>query len=126
MTALTEQDVLKGREVFSPLSQEQRENLVRLLHALNELQALWGSDFTITSGYRPASINSGVGGAKKSSHLNCQAADIKDTDGLIGQWLEKNVDILENLGLYLEKPSYTKGWCHVQIRPTKNRVFIPY
>lgn len=126
MTALTERDVLKGREVFAPLNQEQRENLVKLLHALNELQELWGSAFTITSGYRPASVNSTVGGAKKSAHLNCQAADIRDINGTIGHWLKKNVDILEELELYLEEPSYTKGWCHVQIRPTKNRVFIPY
>lgn len=126
MKKITREAYLKGRDKSSPLTREQEQNLETLLEKLNQLQELWGDEFVVTSGYRPPLINSGVGGAKKSAHITCQAADLSDPSGLIGKWLEKNVDVLEDCGLYLEDPSYTQGWCHVQTRPTSRRIFLPY
>lgn len=118
-------ECLKGREVQNPLSEEQEANLLRLLEAINSLREAYGKPMNISSLYRPAAINKAVGGSKKSAHLECLACDFVDTTGEIDDFCLDNIKLLESLGLYLEDINSTPGWCHVQIRPTKNRVFIP-
>jgi hypothetical protein len=123
---LENKDILKGREKAAPLTPDMEDNLLELLSALNELQNIWPEQFIVTSGYRPAAINQQVGGSKKSAHLMCQAADILDTDQYLSHFLLRNPQYLEANGLYMEHPDYTKTWCHLQIRPTRNRIFKPY
>lgn len=62
-----------------------------------------------------------------SCHLSGEAVDISDPDGKLAIWLKKNEKKLETLGLYVEDPAYTKGWCHLQKRAPKSgkRFFIP-
>lgn len=79
----------------------------------------------VSSGYRPGRFNKAAGGASRSSHMTCEAVDFKDADGSLAKWCLANLTVLKDAGLYLENPTKTVGWLHVQIRPTKNRVFNP-
>lgn len=123
---ITESEYLKGREKASPLSEAMRLNMRTLLSRVNQLRRHWGEPMTVTSGYRPPAINTGIG-KKKSPHLTCEAVDIYDPDKRLASWLLDNLELLEDLGLYLEDPDYTPNWTHLQIRApgSGKRVFIP-
>ena len=45
--------------------------------------------------------------ATKSSHILGLAVDIKDVDGKLWQWCIANLQLLKDLGLYLEDKRYT-------------------
>jgi len=83
----------------------------------------------VSSGWRPPAINSVVpGAAVRSKHLTCQAIDLYDPDGALDDWCLDVADkVLRDLGLWLEHPAATKGWCHVQCMPPRSarRVFYP-
>jgi hypothetical protein len=84
----------------------------------------------VRSGWRPPSVNAITpGAAPNSKHMTGQAIDIEDPDGDLDEWLmtKDGLDTLVHLGLWLEHPSATKGWTHVQTIPPKslNRVFYP-
>lgn len=87
----------------------------------------------VTSGWRPADINSATpGAAMRSKHITCQAIDLFDPDGDLDDWLLAEAEapdggVLGDLGLWLEHPAATKGWAHVQIVPpgSRRRVFYP-
>lgn len=82
----------------------------------------------ISSGWRPPQINSQVkNAAVRSKHMTGQACDLYDPDGLIDDWLADNLQALGELGIWVEHPSATKGWAHVQIVPPASgkRVFFP-
>lgn len=122
---ITRDAVLKGRDKAAPLTTEQESNLENLLRCVNALQEYWGREFIITSGYRPAATNTAIGGAKGSAHLSCQAVDISDPHQTLSAWLNGAPNYLVACGLYMESPTSTPTWCHVQIRPTHNRIFNP-
>jgi len=88
----------------------------------------------VNSGYRPPEFNATVpGAALRSKHMRGLAIDIFDPEGEIDNWLLSQQDaggeipLLSDIGLWLEHPSATKGWCHVQCVPpgSKRRVFYP-
>ena len=82
----------------------------------------------VNSGWRPAAINAATrGAALRSKHMTGEAIDIADPEGDLDQWCLDNQEVLKGIGLWLEHPSATKGWCHVQIVPPRslNRVFYP-
>lgn len=126
---VTEDAYLKGRHIKNPLNGQQIANMGILIERINAL--LMEPDcpgfFGVSSGYRPASINSAVGGALKSAHLSCEAIDLADPVGVIDKWLVQNPELLLKYDLYLESPTKTAGWCHLQTRRTKsgNRIFLP-
>jgi hypothetical protein len=132
MSQLTIEQYLMGRDVADPIDEEQRLNALHLLSRVNELLEQFYSENphvakrTITSGYRPSSINAKVGGAKKSKHMLCAAVDLSDSDRKLSEWL-KNTDILVKYDLYMEDKASTPTWVHLQIIPpgSKNRVFKP-
>lgn len=75
----------------------------------------------ISSGWRPPQINNQVkNAAVRSKHMTAQACDLYDPDGVIDDWLMDNLANMPDLGLYMEHPSATKGWSHVQIVPPKS------
>lgn len=121
----TREEYTKGRDKEVPLSKEQEDNLDKLLKVMDQFREAYGKSLRVSSGYRPSSINASVGGAKKSSHIMCLAVDFVDTDGSIDKFCMDNLELLEKLGLYLESPDYTPRWCHLQLKPTRNRVFKP-
>jgi len=67
-------------------------------------------------------------GASKSSHKEGRGIDIFDPhDGDLDEWCMNNPEQLTMLGLYMEHPAATKGWCHLTTRAPKSgkRVFYP-
>jgi hypothetical protein len=83
----------------------------------------------VTSGWRPKSVNAKVSPAFNSKHITAQAIDIADGSEALDTWAmtKEGLETLEEAGLYLEHPSKTEGWCHVQIVPpgSRKRVFYP-
>lgn len=120
---ITRDEVLKGHDKEYPLDEVLETNLRALLNAANTLRIAYGKPMIINSGYRPAPYNKSIGGAPNSAHITCQAIDIKDEDGAVKAWLSE--DRLVEFGLWMEDASATPSWCHIQVRPAKNRVFKP-
>lgn len=84
----------------------------------------------VSSGWRPATVNAATpGAAPNSKHMTGQAIDLYDPEGEVDEWLmtPDGQRALEDIGLWLEHPSATKGWAHVQTIPprSRNRVFYP-
>lgn len=121
-----------GRDKLAPLTDDIKEHALILIARVNLLLTTYAPELKahyigISSGWRPDVINAKVpGAAKASAHKTGEAVDLKDPNRVIAQFLFNRPDILEKAGLYLEHPDYTKGWAHLQTRPTKRRVFIPY
>lgn len=133
-TLISEKEYLMGRDKEWPINETVADNMKVLLARVHllilvhkpELKPLFNG---ITSGYRPAAFNKTVkGAASKSAHITCEAVDLRDDDGSIARILRADESVLKKAGLFMEHPSYTKGWVHLQTRPTKSNkpVFIPY
>jgi hypothetical protein len=85
-------------------------------------------DWVVSSGYRPPQINASTpGAAKHSLHMVCKAIDLEDAHGTVDDWCMHHLILLDQEGLWLEHPSATKGWCHLQSQPPRSgkRVFYP-
>jgi hypothetical protein len=92
---------------------------------VTELLIVYGERPPITSGYRTPAANRAAGGASKSAHLEGRAVDLADPKGALGRWCMNHLYLLEEHGLWMEDPTVTKTWCHLQSREAKNRVFKP-
>ena len=114
-----------GRDKQFPLDVFQAQNMADLLSRVNHLISALKIDPRVSSGYRPASLNKTIGGAKMSTHTVCAGIDLHDYDGKLGTMLRRNVKILEEYGLFLENPDFTKGWVHLDTKKRNNRVFNP-
>lgn len=79
----------------------------------------------ISSGYRTPAANKAAGGATKSAHLEGRACDFVDLDGEFSKWCLGHLELLERHGLWMESPTKTKGWVHLQSREARSRVFMP-
>jgi len=115
-------------DVDGELTEEMRAKAYRTVTRANELLEAFGEERAIASGWRPKAVNAVVPNAAKfSRHMTCEAIDLADPDGDLDNWCMNNTLNLQRLGLFLEHPSMTKGWCHVQIIAPKsgNRVFYP-
>lgn len=126
---ITVNDYWMGRDetYASELTDAIRRNAATTVALVNELELASGMYLAVSSGWRPAAINAAVGGATHSNHTTACACDVHDPEGKLDQWCLDNLEVLERLGLWLESPKHTPGWCHVQTVPPKsgNRVFIP-
>lgn len=139
---LTVTDYWMGRDVAHALSlsTQIRANAARTVEIVNKLLVLAKTagvglevnprtGTILSSGWRPPAVNATTpGAAPRSKHLLALAADIYDPDGDLDEWCLANADtVLKDLGLWMEHPAATKGWCHVQTVPpgSKRRVFYP-
>ena len=124
---ISRREYLMGRELEQPLTPLMEDNLLRLLGCVNMLRVIYGIPMIVNSGYRPPKVNKIVGGAKNSTHMTCEGIDIQDRDGKLARFCLDHLDVLISCGLYMENPSYTKGWVHLQTRRPKsgNIVFNP-
>lgn len=110
------------------LTRELRGNARDTVQRVNRLLRHAGIAATVSSGWRPAAINTAVpGAAPGSKHISCMAIDLNDRDGTLDAWCMANLAVLEELGLWLEHPVATPGWCHLQTCPPRSgkRVFEP-
>lgn len=125
--AISKNEILMGREIAFPLDKEQEKNLDILLEKMNKIRDEYGKSMSVSSGYRPAALNSGIAGAaKKSSHTLCMACDIRDIDGSVRKWVLQNLKLIKELGLWIEDFRWTPTWVHFQIRPASKRIFLAY
>lgn len=134
-------DYLMGREELYPaeLTPEIKANAEKTVSLVNALLAVLQAEnvplekhpqtqSVIASGWRPPQINGQVkGAAVRSKHMTGEACDLYDPEGAIDDYLIDHPEPLIALGLYLEHPSATKNWSHVQIIPPRSgkRVFHP-
>ena len=131
---ITKEEILMGRIKYEDLSNEHKDNLNKLVTALNIIRNSYGKIMIVSSGYRSPAQNAALANsAKKSLHMSCMACDFKDIDGKLDQWCLENQDILESAGLWQENPVNTGTWCHLDISTSRNtaikrehkRVFNP-
>lgn len=127
---ITLDDYYMGRDkqYREELTGELCGNAAVVVDRVNRLLARAGLSRPVSSGWRPRAVNATVPGASPlSKHLTCQAIDIDDEDDALDVWCMANLDVLEELGLWLEHPDATPGWCHLQTVPPRsgNRVFDP-
>lgn len=136
-TMITLDDYFWGQH--EPVSNEINSNVLILLDKVNALIRIArrdGVDFDesprtrscVTSGWRSPKHNASLwNAAPKSKHMTGQAIDLYDPEGEIDDWCINNKHELAAVGLYMEHPSATKGWCHLQSVPpkSKRRVFYP-
>lgn len=135
---ITIKDYLMGRDernFLHPEVKKSAENTVLVVNRLLSyfpgygvvLEAHPSTKTVISSGWRPAELNAWTpGAAPKSKHITGCACDIYDPDGAIDDFLMDNNWLLKELGLFMEHPSATKGWCHVQTVPPKSGKLIFY
>lgn len=109
------------------LTDDIQANAAIICDRANQLLSEFGQDRGLRSGWRPAAINNGAGGAPHSKHMTGQAVDIDDNDGSLDEWCKDNVPVLERIGLWLEIDTATPTWTHVQCVPpgSGHRFFIP-
>lgn len=129
--AITKDELLMGRDKSYPkeYTKEISDNLDRLLAAMNQVRAAYGSPMKVTSGWRPAAINGAIpNAAKRSNHMMGLAVDISDRDGKLRQWVLDNLALMQKLGIYVEDFRWTATWVHFQVIPTRSgkRIFLPY
>lgn len=120
----------RDRQYPGELNEEIQENAELTVTRANELLARAGrSDINKpTSGWRPRAINNATANAAaRSLHLTGQAVDLPDRDRTLASWCVDNLDVLKEIGLWLEDPRWTPSWVHVQTVPPKSGklVFIP-
>lgn len=119
-----------GRNIQFPkeYTAEVSDNLDKLLSMINKVRKAYNKPMTVSSGWRPAGINSATkGAAKRSNHLLGLAVDIADPDGKLATWTIQNIALIASFGLFIEDIRYTKNWVHYQCVPPASgkRVFIP-
>lgn len=112
------------------LTQEVKNNAEALLTKINTLlEDLGIKDPTVSSGFRPSSVNSKIpNAAKRSAHMSGNACDIFDPENKIGKIIRKNKEMLATNGLMMEQIESTPSWCHLDQVVRKARAsneFIP-
>lgn len=131
---ITLDDYFMGRDKQYPVTDQLRQNAQILLERVNCLVSMYYAELPsvprlmVSSGYRPAQINSKVpGAATRSNHIVCQAVDLHDPGDLFDDWCLATLHLLEEYDLWLEHPDSTPMWCHLQSVPPKSgrRVFKP-
>lgn len=119
-------------EPFGPPPDDIRDRALILLARVNallgDIPLADAQDPEITSGWRPAYYNRTIpNAAKNSKHITGEAVDIADADGVLDDYLLDHPELLERHGLWMEHPSATKGWVHLQSvpPPSGRRAFYP-
>lgn len=119
-------DRLNSRE----LSNEFKANANKLVKVINAFLIEAGVDGAeVSSGFRPSAVNKALSNAAKASlHMSCLAVDLADPNGEIYKKCD-NRELLKKHGLFIEDQGSTKGWCHLDMSPTRpdrpSRKFIP-
>lgn len=127
---ITLSDYYMGRDLLYPdeLDPEKCANARLTVSRANAMLACAGLVRVVNSGWRPRQINARIPSASaRSKHMSCQAIDLADDDGCLDRWCMDNLRVLARIGLWLEHPRATPGWCHVQVVApgSGRRVFMP-
>lgn len=125
-------EILKGTD-YNKLDTEIQNNLMDLLEALNKFRAEYKRAMNVTSGLRTKQDQIRIYNAKgitdeskipmNSPHISGEAADFADKDGKLKAFAiecDKNGK-LKQWGLWMEDPSVTISWIHLDIRNRGDR-----
>lgn len=130
---ISRSEILKGK--ICP--EELEDNLTDLLVKINKIRDAYGEPMTVTSGLRSKKDQIRIYGEKgitdinkipmKSKHFFCQAIDISDPERKLQKWVNENITLVEEIGLWMESFDSTPNWCHFQTVAPKsgNRFFKP-
>ena len=125
---LTASGTYPERAKDKDLTPELLGNAKQLLEKVNKLLSeLNIGDVKVSSGYRPAAVNAGIGNAaKKSLHMQCKAIDIIDNSNQdLGKLIASKPELLRKYELFIESLDSTKGkntnWCHLDIGVRSDR-----
>lgn len=129
-------DHLYAGELNAPIIENARELLgrVNLLLTWAHKDGVWpGTDETtgtpVAGGWRPVAVNDRTrNAAKGSTHKDGRGIDIQDTpDRSFARWCLRNLELLAEVGLWMEDPQWTPDWVHLQSVPPRSgrRVYIP-
>lgn len=126
------------------LDTERERNFHRHYYAVNEFRHAYGQPMVVTSGVRSVEDQVAIYFDKNrkrasvglppitppmgSAHIVGAATDFSDPSQRIYAFAAANIELLEQLGLWLEDATYTPGWVHMQSVPPKSqkRFFIPW
>lgn len=125
---ITKEEYLMGRIKEEDLPDEYKKNMEELLDKINKLLALYKKPVTLNSGYRSSEDQLRINPkAPKSKHTECAAIDLGDRSLSFRYWCLINLKELIDLGLYMEDPSHTPTWTHLQCIPphSGSRIFLP-
>jgi hypothetical protein len=121
-----------GRHREFPPNLEVRSNVDTLLNRVNSLLLYlkFPSPVFVSSGYRPGHFNQAAGGARRSGHITGSAVDLADADrrltDAISAWPAGPDSLLRLAGLWMESPSATPTWVHLDtISRPGPRIFKP-
>lgn len=109
------------------LAQEQLDNLTVLIERASKLREAYGKSLKVTSGVRSMTDQFRINPkAPKSNHLRGAAMDVLDS-GELKDFINNNIQLVEEIGLWFEDFASTPTWVHMQIFPPKSgkRFFIP-
>ncbi len=102
-----------------------------MLQVADTIREAWGSPLICTSGARCNAYTTylrmmGVAAARKSAHIEGLAMDLRPIYGKLEDFQNFVIQNAETFGVWVEEPTATPSWCHIQIRPVgKKRVFAP-
>lgn len=139
---ITLEQYFMGREFLYPeaFTQQVQLNAQQLVDRVNaliqqmersgiQLEQSPRSGSGVASGWRPLELNLHTpGAAPRSKHITGEAVDLYDPEGVIDDWCLRHLPAISHeIGLWMEHPSATKGWCHLQSVPPRsgNPVFYP-
>jgi hypothetical protein len=136
---ITEDDYFAGCALSRDITAEVKANAAEMLERVNRLRNLAAADGVElqrnpatwsgvsgagSGGFRPQ--NSRVG-ATYSKHKTGHAVDSYDPHRQLASWCMGHLDVLEQIGLWLEDPRWTPTWVHLQDLPpgSGKTVYIP-
>jgi hypothetical protein len=95
-----------------PTDHEVLANLHVLAHGLERVRAAVGRPVFVTSGYRSAKVNAGIGGSKASAHMRGLAADI-NVQGVTALELAKEIALHRREIDYDQCIQEFGAWVHI-------------
>lgn len=115
-----------------PVDEATLLNLEELAKRLSVVREAYGRALAVTSGLRSREDQERIykHAARVpygSQHLLGKAADLADRDGSLTAFCVANLALLERAQLWMEDPSRTRGWVHLQTSPPTSgrRIFLP-
>ncbi|TXH13253.1 MAG: hypothetical protein E6R03_11685 [Hyphomicrobiaceae bacterium] len=120
------ESVKRGHKV----TEQELSNATQLIEKVNALLDEFGERRGQNSGHRTREKSldlraKGYAAAIGGTHETANGIDLEDEDSLLKNWLDEG--ILARYGLYMEHPSATRRWVHLQRVPPRSgrRIFYP-
>lgn len=123
---MTRSETAERRNMLNVITDERaRNNMTRLMDALDKVRIAFGAPILINSGYRSEELNRAIGGARKSMHMVGAAADIRVKGmppmDIWNLWMAVyNAWTEETLNRVIMEEDEDVLWIHVEIYDRRN------